>query len=1531
MANYSAGSASVDIGSDLTGFHHDLERKLNAIEAEFDVRVAPDVTGFAQRLEADLSRLDATFGVGIAPDITGFAPRLDAELSMVRARLDVDIDPDLTGFGASVEAELARLDGIEIEVPIRPTFSVAAQLAARGEIERFARTLHPRVTIDVDVDRDRLGALGFLGGSGGGGLGGVTSSTRSISQLGGAAGNTAGQIGGLSSSMGSLASAAGSGAAGVAVVVAVVGLIAEVVPVALGAIGSLGIGLAGLATVAGPAIGAVAVGLQGLGEAFTAGEAASSAAGQDAEAAAKRYESSVRTLGDAQRTYERSVRDEVRAQEDVTRARKGAQEQLEDLALTVRGGVIAEQGAVLALAQARIDASKIETGETPLDRANKLQRVAEAEQRLLEIQERNKDLSDDVADQGARGVEGSDQVVAAKQRLFDAEERVTTAQQGVRDAQDAVNEAMTSGSSTADAYAQALEQLSPNAREFVTAMRALNEEGGAWHEFSMSVQDGLFDGTADTVTNLANTVLPAITPAMTDIARSVGGIVESISDVLTGPAGEQLTTLLTAIPQFFTAVTPGIEATTQGFMSFGAALAPAMESMGAGFGTFLGRIGEAFTEMEQSGTLTAAFDGFGQAMAGLGEWVGPLVTMFGELGATVGPILGDMFTSFGRTVELMTPAMNQIADVFGNHLVVIFEALEPVMPALTQAFADFFTAVQPLSAVFAELGATVLTGAAQGFSTFAVAMAPVAKTLADELAPIIPILADYFADTIPIIADVSSVLSQKLTQAVADLAPYLPEIVRAAADLAIALIPLAPQFVDLATAAIPPITDALVVMAPHIADMITLFTNVAEWLLPKLIPALQGLEGPVSAFGGYFTSMALVVAGVWDGIVNTIKGAVGQVGQIIKGIGDKTAPLPGNHGEQMQRLGQSMIDWGGRTSDLQGGLKSALAPVPGNAQQESELEPGVTAGKRQRRRGYAVGGRLRGDGTWTSDSIPILASDGEFIVRAASTHKYLPLLEAINNDTLDLPGFATGGAVGRASGWAASKDGIPYVLGGLDCSMYASGVYQVLTGGDPDVRAFDTTKFATPQLAAAMGFEPGLGGLFSVGVTPLPGASGHMAFTLGGVNGESGGGHGVMWGQYAAGADDPQFSVQYHLPGYLFDPPTADTGGFASLFSNDGIYVLPGLTGGDGAAYGDYTPGDLYGPGMLGGDYEDSWNRVDGYTTDPRNRAGEDKNLSVQEYGRKAGEIGANWLLGIVGLENSILSESNVYNRAYNDVQKFADDRGAAERAADLRLYDQMNRPALEGGVAGEAAALARQYSTIEPFTYSAPNPPPDHVWDPTQGAEQWYSTVEEVAIGTGRPISVVPPTIEQIGIESSGNPDAINDWDINAQNGDPSIGLLQMIGETYDRYADPRYPGGRTVPKSNIAAAFNYVDAEYGGVHNIWPKVMGYANGGPIEGPGGPRDDLIPILASNGEFMVHAEAAAANRPLLEAMNAGARWSRAVLPSGSVAPSPLTGGSVTHDRSINYGDVHVGNQDELFAIRERDTTGAHLAALGAHW
>ncbi|WP_031047697.1 transglycosylase SLT domain-containing protein [Streptomyces sp. NRRL F-5650] len=69
---------------------------------------------------------------------------------------------------------------------------------------------------------------------------------------------------------------------------------------------------------------------------------------------------------------------------------------------------------------------------------------------------------------------------------------------------------------------------------------------------------------------------------------------------------------------------------------------------------------------------------------------------------------------------------------------------------------------------------------------------------------------------------------------------------------------------------------------------------------------------------------------------------------------------------------------------------------------------------------------------------------------------------------------------------------------------------------------------------------------------------------------------------------------------------------------------------------------------------------------------------------------------------------------------------------------------------------------------------------------------------------------------ESSGNPKAINDWDINAINGIPSKGLLQVIPPTFEAYHVAGTSKNIYDPVANIVAACNYAADKYGTMDNV-------------------------------------------------------------------------------------------------------------------
>lgn len=75
---------------------------------------------------------------------------------------------------------------------------------------------------------------------------------------------------------------------------------------------------------------------------------------------------------------------------------------------------------------------------------------------------------------------------------------------------------------------------------------------------------------------------------------------------------------------------------------------------------------------------------------------------------------------------------------------------------------------------------------------------------------------------------------------------------------------------------------------------------------------------------------------------------------------------------------------------------------------------------------------------------------------------------------------------------------------------------------------------------------------------------------------------------------------------------------------------------------------------------------------------------------------------------------------------------------------------------------------------------------------------------------------------ESGGNPSIANTTDINAQHGDPSIGLMQTTGSTFRSYMVPGHGNIRN-PIDNVAASLRYQVARYGHLIGFSP----YAKGG--------------------------------------------------------------------------------------------------------
>ncbi|WP_433800663.1 transglycosylase SLT domain-containing protein [Actinomycetospora sp. CA-084318] len=111
-------------------------------------------------------------------------------------------------------------------------------------------------------------------------------------------------------------------------------------------------------------------------------------------------------------------------------------------------------------------------------------------------------------------------------------------------------------------------------------------------------------------------------------------------------------------------------------------------------------------------------------------------------------------------------------------------------------------------------------------------------------------------------------------------------------------------------------------------------------------------------------------------------------------------------------------------------------------------------------------------------------------------------------------------------------------------------------------------------------------------------------------------------------------------------------------------------------------------------------------------------------------------------------------------------------------------------------------------------------------GVQDWIRQATAILAENG----VDPDTMKAEDIatiiehESGGDPDAVNNWDSNADKGTPSKGLMQTIGPTFEANKLPGHDD-ITDPVDNIIAAVRYAIRRYGSVSQV-PGVEAVARG---------------------------------------------------------------------------------------------------------
>lgn len=374
-------------------------------------------------------------------------------------------------------------------------------------------------------------------------------------------------------------------------------------------------GIAGAAA----SFGTLALGVSGLSDAYDALNAVQDEAATNGKQVAQQQ----RSQRSASFGLRNALVDHEQAQQDVNRAMRDARRDLQDLNLEMRGGIISEKRAVLEAQRAR---ERLATGDYT-DVRDALLDVEEADLRVAETRRRNIRTSEDLTEANVKGIAGSDQVVAANERLIRSE-------QGVVQAQDAVAAAADTSTSAQEKAALAMSKLSPNAQAVVNTLMDLQ---GPFQSLKFLVQDNMFAGTAEGMSDLAGKSMPML-------ERGLGGIGtawnRTFEEILNVAGTDETQTMLERIfgntEEAQNILTEGIEPLVSGLGTLTEAGTRALPRLADGFVGALERFDDFITAADEDGRLD--------------QWIDEGITALGQLGETALNI-GKIFTGIGDAAE----------------------------------------------------------------------------------------------------------------------------------------------------------------------------------------------------------------------------------------------------------------------------------------------------------------------------------------------------------------------------------------------------------------------------------------------------------------------------------------------------------------------------------------------------------------------------------------------------------------------------------------------------------------------------------------------------------------------------------------------------------------------------------------------------------------------------------------------------------------------------------------------------------------
>ncbi len=884
--------------------------------------------------------------------------------------------------------------------------------------------------------------------------------------------------------------------------------------------------------------------------------------------------------------------------------------------------------------------------------------------------------------------------------------------------------------------------------------------------------------------------------------------------------------------------------------------------------------------------------------------------LFGALATTVADTLAEAMKSVGPLVE-------SLVGIFNEFMPIIADLVAQLLPPLLELFKSFLPILPPIAETVGEL-ATLL---ADALGDALKALAPLFQTVVGVIAKLMPFIGSLVEKLMPVFVKLFDSLAPALTKVLDVLVPLIGQI----ADF---LIPIIERL-------LPVVERVFTYFADTLTNLITIFQNVIEFVGNVFAGDWSAAWDNIkNIFGAIWDQIKNVFSTIWDTIVGLFQALGPAIGDLLLALGDKLLEWGGELltwlWEGMKDVFNDILDWFGKIAGWAWEKVSSLASDIWQYGVDfiTWIKDGIVEGAKALWDWFlhlpeyiwnAITSFAGAAGGWVIDRgiefIGWLAKgieDGamaiwNFIIGlpAKAWGFLVNLKDSVVKIGSDFAQWIVDGIKGAAKAIADAVTGLFSLTlneegtGYVTANPLAGGARgAVVPGRDPGRRDNvlgrlpNGVGFGLRSEEAIMvpEFTRSVGGV--TGVTRLNRLAEqgmlNMGFARGGVIDEA-----KLLGALAT--ERIAASIKSDGSGGMFDFIGDDVRKSASG-------VLGSLLGGgvdSGSARGRFLAavaskmGTSYVWGAAGPNVFD----CSGLVSWALEQAGVGKGrLTAEGFNSsfpRAGEAPGNLVTFDTGRLPGMAGHIGVISDVARGLMMHTDGAGPA-RISDYRSRDggPLNIVDAIGGStgAGVGAAFKGILSKVSGLLVgnlnNAIGPSPDGA-----GTARWRPMMAQALAAVGRylgmDLSSYTDEMElQMQSESGGDPNAQNNYDINAQRGYPSQGLLQVIQPTFERALrgtpfENLIGRGPKDPWANLVASALYGAGPTGPYHSLARAYRGvaYANGG-----------IVPGLPAWGEDSVYG---------------------ALTPGEGVFTAPQTNAIITHAKALEAGFSGVMGKQQI--------------------